>query len=75
MVLARPVPMPRDPHRVLLQRDREIPMSIVPRLREIGVMEVWIRYPDLEFLEDVIDEGLGECQREVYSHVRTNFET
>ena len=75
MVLARPIPVPRDPHRFLLQRDHEIPMSIVPRLREMGIVEVWIRYPDLEFLEEVIDEGLGESQREVYSHVRTNFES
>ena len=74
MVLARPIPVPHDPHRFLLQRDHEIPMSIVPRLREMGVLEVWVRYPDLEFLEEVIDEGLGECQREVYSHVRSNFE-
>ncbi len=74
MVLARPIPVPHDPHRFLLQRDHEIPLSIVPRLREMGILEVWVRYPDLEFLEEVIDEGLGDCQREVYSHVRSNFE-
>jgi HD-GYP domain-containing protein (c-di-GMP phosphodiesterase class II) len=75
MVLARPVPLPQDPHRFLLQRDREIPMDLVPRLRQLGVLEVWVRHRDLEFLEEVIDEGLGEHQRIVYHHVRRNFET
>lgn len=74
MVLARPVPLPHDPQRFLLQRDREIPMDAVPRLRELGILEVWIRHRDLEFLESLIDEGLGDRQREVYSQVRRNFE-
>ena len=49
-------------------------MDLVPRLRELGVREVWIRYRQLEFLEEIIDENLGERQREVYCHVRSNFE-
>ena len=74
MILARPVPLPSDPHRFLLQRDHEIPLDMVPRLKQLGVYEVWIRYRDLEFLEDLIDEELGDRQREVYHHVRRNFE-
>jgi len=74
MILARPIPVPNDPFRYLLQRDLEIPMSLVPRLKQLGILEVWVRHPDLEFLEDIIDEGLGERQREVYLHVRRNFE-
>jgi len=74
MILARPIPVPRDPYRFLLQRDREIPMDLVPRLKRLGILEVWVRHRDLEFLEDIIDEGLGEHQRELYLHVRQNFE-
>lgn len=74
MILARPIPLPSDPQRFLLQRDHEIPMDLVPRLKQLGIVEVWVRCRDLEFLEDVIDEGLGENQREIYSHVRRNFE-
>ncbi len=74
MVLARPVTLPSDSRRFLLQRDREIPLDMIPRLKQLGVLEVWVRYRDLEFLEDLIDEGLGEHQREVYHHVRRNFE-
>ena len=74
MILARPVPMPNDPYRYLLQRDREIPLSAIPRLKQMGVLEVWIRNRDLEFLEELIDVELGEHQREIYHHVRRNFE-
>jgi HD-GYP domain-containing protein (c-di-GMP phosphodiesterase class II) len=74
MILARPIPLPHDPRHFLLQRDVEIPLDLVPRLKKLGVLEVWIRFRDLEFLEGVIDEGLGDQQREVYAVVRKNFE-
>lgn len=75
MVLARPIPLPQDPRRFLLQRDRTIPMDLVPRLKQLGITEVWIRYADLEFLEDLIDDDLDESQREIYGQVRRNFES
>ena len=74
MILARPIPVPHDPYRYLLQRNLEIPMELVPRLKRLGILEVWVRHRDLEFLEDLIDEGLGNHQRDVYVHVRRNFE-
>jgi len=74
MILARPIPLPQNPYRYLLQRDREIPMDLIPRLRQLGILEVWVRHRDLEFLETFIDEGLEERQRELYRHVRRNFE-
>ena len=75
MVLARPIPLPHDPFRYLLQRDVEIPMDLVPRLKKLGVLEVWVRHRDFEFLEEIVDEGLGDRQREIYSSVRRNFES
>lgn len=75
MVLARPIPQPNDPYRYLLQRDREIPFQLVPRLLKLGVLEVWVRHRNLEFLEDMIDEDVCEQQRQVYWHVRRNFES
>jgi HD-GYP domain-containing protein (c-di-GMP phosphodiesterase class II) len=75
MVLARPIAFPNDPRKFLVQRDREVPPDLIPRLKRLGIFEVWIRQRNLEFLEDVIDEGLGERQREVYLHVRKNFES
>ncbi|HWB08334.1 MAG TPA: HD-GYP domain-containing protein [Pirellulales bacterium] len=74
MVLARPIPLPTDPRRYLLQRDREVPPDLAQRLLELGVYEVWVRYRNLEFLETLLDEGLDDQQREVYIHVRRSFE-
>jgi HD-GYP domain-containing protein (c-di-GMP phosphodiesterase class II) len=74
MILARPIPLPQDPRRYLLQRDREVPLDLIPRLKELGIYEVWVRCRNLEFLEDLIDEGLGDRQRNVYHQVRRNFE-
>jgi HD-GYP domain-containing protein (c-di-GMP phosphodiesterase class II) len=74
MVLARPVPLPNDPRRYLLQRDREVPPDLASRLAQLGIYEVWVRCRNLEFLEAIIDEGLGERQRDVYAHVRRSFE-
>ncbi|MGA2030946.1 MAG: HD domain-containing phosphohydrolase [Thermoguttaceae bacterium] len=73
MILARPIPLPHDPYRYLLQRDVEIPMDLVPRLKQLGILEVWIRHRDLEFLEEIVDEGLSDRQRDVYVQVRRNF--
>ena len=50
-------------------------MDLIPRLKQLGIMEVWVRHCDLECLEYLIDEELGERQREVYLHVRRNFES
>ncbi len=74
MVLARPIPMPNHPYKYLVQRDRELPLELIPRLRQWGIHEVWVRHQDFEFLEGLIDEGLTECQREVYHRLRQNFE-
>ncbi len=74
MVLARPIPHPHDPRRYLLQRDREVPADLVPRLKQLGIFEVWVRCRDLEFLETIFDEGLGDRQRDIYYQVRRNFE-
>jgi HD-GYP domain-containing protein (c-di-GMP phosphodiesterase class II) len=74
MVLARPIPLPNDPRRFLLQRDREVPPDLARRLLELGVSEVWVRYRNLEFLETLIDEGLDQQQRQVYANVRRSFE-
>lgn len=74
MRLARPVPMPNNPTRYLLQRDVAVTDELRRRLIQIGVAEVWIRCDELGFLEDVIDVELGERQRELYGNIRRNFE-
>ena len=74
MRLARPVAMPSNPTRYLVQRDVPITDALKRRLMEIGVEEVWVRCEELAFLEEVIDPELGERQREIYGNIRRNFE-
>ncbi|MBY0587534.1 HD-GYP domain-containing protein [bacterium] len=74
MRLARPVPLPTNPTRYLLQRDVCVSDEMRRRLAELGISEVWIRCDELEFLETVVDAELGERQREIYSCIRRNFE-
>ena len=73
MVLARGIAFPRDPRRLLLKRDGEITADLVPRLEQLGIEEVWIRYPALEFLDELIDDELEDRRREVYARVRETF--
>ena len=73
MVLARGIPFPRDRRRLLLERDGEITSDLVPRLEQLGIEEVWIRYPALEFLEELINDELEDQRREVYARVRETF--
>lgn len=71
--MARPIPLSSDPYRYLLQRDVEIPMDLVPRLKQLGVFEVWVRSRDFEFLENIIDEELTDCQHDIYRQMRKCF--
>jgi len=75
MILARPIPLPHDPYHFLLQRNMEIRLDLLPRLRHLGIFEVWVRHRDFEFLEDLIDEDLAAHQRDLYANVRRNFES
>lgn len=74
MVLARPIPAPTDPRRHLVPRDAEVPVDLLPQLQGMGVREIWVRCRDLEFLESLFDEDVGQHQRELYFQVRRNFE-
>lgn len=74
MRLARPVAMPNNPTRYLVQRDVVVTDALKRRMAEIGVEEVWIRCEELAFLEEVIDPELGERQKEIYGNIRRNFE-
>ena len=49
-------------------------MELLPRLKRLGIYEVWVRHRDFEFLEDLVDEDLAEHQRDLYANVRRNFQ-
>ncbi|MBN2063546.1 MAG: HD domain-containing protein [Sedimentisphaerales bacterium] len=73
MVLARPVANPEKPDHTLLKAGYEMEADKVARLRAIGVSSIWINYPGLDFLDDVLDTQVISQQQELYSSLKENF--
>jgi len=74
MVLARPVSIRCGRQRVTLQRNEKVPAELAPKLAHLGVQEVWIRHPGLEFLDTMFDGEWADEQRALYGQIRRNFE-
>ena len=63
MVLSMPIHHPACPAVALLRPGAEIDAASLRRLREIGVPELWIRYPALDELAEVVHpEVQGSCR-------------
>ena len=75
MKLSLPVPNPQAPSKVLLKVGYELTPQIIERLRDMAIRSVWVQYPSLEFLEDVIDPETAQCQGELVSRVAETFES
>jgi HD-GYP domain-containing protein (c-di-GMP phosphodiesterase class II) len=65
MVLARSVPHPHRPETVLLRPGATLNDHAIDRLLELGVHEVWVRYPGLEHLVRFSDPRILAAQRGV----------
>ena len=74
MVLARPISVPAEPARCLLDRDDEVSLDLVPHLQQLGIHEIWVRCRDLDFLEELLACDAGHHQRELHFQLRRNFE-
>lgn len=73
MKLARPVRHPRNAENVLLQAGYELDAGNLHRLGELGVEQVWVRYPGLEFIDRRLSARVLERQRALVPHVRKAF--
>ncbi len=74
MTLARSVPNPEKPDHTLLKAGYEMEADKVSRLKSIGVNNLWVNYPGLDFLDDYLDPKLIEHQQELYSSLKDNFQ-
>lgn len=70
MFLARPVYVPTEQERILLQRGYAWKSDYAPRLERMGIQDVWIEWPGLEPVAAAVDEEVAACQRELYWVVR-----
>lgn len=73
MVLALPVHHPCRYASVLLQAGLQLDDTIVHRLGELGLREVWIRYPGTEVLSKYISPQLFEARAKLAGRVGDAF--
>lgn len=74
MVLALPVYHPRRGDTVLLKEGRPLDARSVWRLGELGVREIWIRYPGFEIIEEYLPRETLEAQATIVRHVAEAFD-
>jgi hypothetical protein len=65
MVLAQPIHHPACPGVVLLRPGATVDDASLRRLREIGVPELWIRYPALDELAQIVHPSVQQACREL----------
>jgi len=73
MVLARAVINPRQPDTTLLASGYALEPHTIARLHEIGVYEIWINYPGLDFLDDLYSPRLTQQQQRMCETLKTSF--
>ena len=65
MILAQSIHHPVRPEIVLLRQNAELDRHAIPRLSELGVHEVWIRYPGLETLMKFVNPEMISTYRAI----------
>ena len=73
MVLARSVPNPKAPRHILLKAGYQLDEESIDRLRSLHVYSIWIRYPSLDFLDELLDPELIQQQQELYAALKEQF--
>jgi len=74
MVLAMPVSHPKSRGQVLLKQSFEVDESALRRLRQLGVRDIWIRYPNLEFINTYINPHIFDCQARMHGQIALAFD-
>ncbi len=73
MVLARSINNPRQPDHILLAAGYALTTPVIAKLHEQGVYDLWIRYPGLEFLDDIITPHLTTQQQHLCDALKISF--
>ncbi len=74
MILARPIANPEKLDHTLLKSGYELEGDKISRLRSLGINTVWINYPGLDFLDEMLDPKVISEQQELYSSLKDNFD-
>jgi HD-GYP domain-containing protein (c-di-GMP phosphodiesterase class II) len=73
MTLARSVANPKKPQHSLLKANFEIDEETIKRLRSLRVYSIWVQYPNLDFLDEILDPELTRKQQELYGALKEQF--
>ena len=73
MVLARSIIHPRQPEQMLLGAGYKLDTRTIARLHELGVYDLWINYPGLEFLDDLFSPELTLQQQRLCETLRVSL--
>ena len=73
MILAHSVPNPKKPRHALLKANFKLDEETIKRLRALRIYNVWIQYPNLDFLDDILDPELTKKQQELYGSLKEQF--
>ena len=73
MVLAQPVYNPRKPQDALLRAGYELDEEFIKRLKELFVPFIWVKFPNLDFLDSILDPELVHQKQSVYGTLKEQF--
>jgi len=73
MTLARSLPNPKKPQNSLLKANFELDEETINRLRSLRIYSIWIHYPSLDFLDDILDPEITRKQQELYGSLKEQF--
>ncbi len=73
MTLARSVPNPKKPQHSLLKANFKLDEETIKRLRSLRIYSIWVQYPDLDFLDEILDPELTKKQQELYGTLKDQF--
>ena len=73
MTLARAVLNPRQPETTLLAAGQALTAQHIARLHELGVFDCWVRYPGLDFLDDLFSPALSSAQQKMCETLKISF--
>ncbi|MCB9838649.1 MAG: HD domain-containing protein [Phycisphaeraceae bacterium] len=74
MILAMPVSHPKSRGQVLLKQSFPVDESALRRLRQLGVRDIWIQYPNLDFINTFINPHIFDCQAKVHGQIALAFD-
>jgi HD-GYP domain-containing protein (c-di-GMP phosphodiesterase class II) len=73
MELARSLINPRQPESLLLAAGFKLEAPVIARLHELGVYDLWVHYPGLDFIDDMFSADLTTHQRRLCESIKLGF--